>query len=579
MSKWISSGLLWLVLWNAIGTTTLASELNSVLEMVAGDAAVCLEIPHLDETWNRLETGAMIDRLRQFPPLQRFLESQGFRHWKSVDDHVARQTGSSLSSQLRAVFGKSLVLAIDVPSTGEPRGVLLGEAMSAEAIRTALATWNKLESNGVVTTKTHHGLKYLQRKREAAARESQFVAIHERWFAVSDHESMIQNVIDRFQSLTSAVPQGTALPDSLAHSTSFIRNRGRLNNNAVAFVHINARPWDRGLEEGTQGANDPIQLAKIWKNVNSVSAGLRIDRGIVCESVIELNPERLGSEWSRFASTAASPSTWISRIPDDALVAVAGRLEIVPAIRYLLNQMPAHDRTNLAKIRRVVQSLTGGHDLLEKIIPDLARDFGGFITPRVSAGPQQAMLDGAIGFTSHGPDHATLLANIDRGLDSGLSLLAAYLSAEAPLPLTVQRDQTDGMRLRSLSGNAFFPLAYGLQENNLVLAGSRTRLIQTLESSPSPFRNQRLSNASERFFAGMNQLIWFDAVRTRKLVEERGPELAQLFSHGSAEEAEQLSKRFEQVRPYLGLFDAAFLSASVEADQIRIVIGGSLDSY
>ena len=308
---------------------TVGADGPRAVDLVAAEVALCLEVTGLDETWTRFEAGPCMERLRTFPPFQRLLESGGFQQWQAVEDHVARQTGTKLSSQLRALFGRSLVLAVYVPREGNPRGILVGEAIDEAAIQTALATWNKLEPNVVMTKKSHHGHGYLQRKKQAPSTESAFIAITGRQFAVSDNEPLIHDVIDRFVSLSSESSQSSAT-DSLSASPRFVQNRRRLKSDGVAYLHLNARPWDRGLEESSQGSNDPINIAEVWKRVNSVSACLRLDQGIVCDAVVDLETSRLPEGWTKLVESAAGSSSWIHRIPAESLLAISGRIELAP---------------------------------------------------------------------------------------------------------------------------------------------------------------------------------------------------------------------------------------------------------
>ncbi len=578
MSNRLLTGLLGLLLVLFASTAkTMAVETLSTLDLVTDDAAFCLEIPSLDETWGRLESGPMMNRLQSFPPYQRFLVSHGFQQWQAVEEHVTKQTGSKLSAQLLDLFGKSLVLAIYVPPTGNPRGILIGEAIDAAAIQMAIATWNKLEPTEVISTKSHHGRRYSQRKKHATAAESLFIATSDRWFAVSDHETLIQDVIDRFASLTSDTPR-SSVNDTLRQSPLFAQNRQRLKADSVAYVHVNARPWDHGLEESSRGTNDPIDMAAIWKHVTVVSACLRIDRGIVCDAVVELDTARLPHGWSQFVATASSKPSWIRRVPAEALLAIEGRAELAPLIRHMLNQVPSNDRAELAKNRRIAQSIFGGQDVLDSILPTLAREFGGFVTTRTDDRTNKVTLDGALGFTLDSLGDAGMLLDLDHGLDSGLSLLAAYLSAEGKNVVTIRREQNESTRLRSMSETAPFPVGYGFKGTSLVVAGSRGRLRQTLDSLDEASSHPRLAEHSSRFFSGTNQLIWFDVARTREVLEQNGPDLDQLFAHGSADETSNLVKRFEQFRQHLGLVDALFVAGHIASDHVRVVFGGGLDS-
>ena len=157
---------------------------------------------------------------------------------------------------------------------------------------------------------------------------------------------------------------------------------------------------------------------------------------------------------------------------------------------------------------------------------------------------------------------AGLLLDVDNGLNIALNMLAAYLSAEGPNPITVRRDESNGTRVRSLSGAVPFPVSYGVSGARLVVAGSPWRLKQTLESKEEASSSPRLADHSGRFFAGANQRIWLDAVRTRQVLAQHHSDLSQMFAQGSSDEASRLAKRFEQIGQHLGLLDSLFVAGS-----------------
>lgn len=548
-----------------------AAESFSTLDLVSRDAALCLEIPRLDETWTMLESSPLLDRIRAIPAYQRLLESSGFQQFRAIQDHVARQTGKTLTSQLRALFGKSLVLAIYVPATGKPQGILLGEANDSAAIETALNTLNKLEPNEVISTKSHRGHRYQQRKKQANSSDSTFLATHDRWFAISDNETLIQDVIDRFITATT---QNSTIHGTLRQSSLFKQNRQRLKPDSAAYLYVNARPWDRGLEEASRNDHDPINPAAIWKHVSAVSAALQLDRGVVCESIVELDTSRLPAGWSQFVATAAVEPAWNRRIPADALLAVSGHLEIAPLIRHLLNQVAAKDQAELAKNRRIAQSLLGGHELLDAVLPTLAHDFCAYITTRTDEQSNRVVLDAAVRIAGNSAADAKLLADLSDGLAAGQKLLAAFFSAEGPKVVTVLRKQVDSGHLSWLSEAAPFPVASGMRDQILVVAGSLERLNQTLDAGSS---SPRLKDVSQRYFPHANQLIWLDTAQTRQMLERNGADIAQFFARES-EESARLQSRFEQVRPMLGLIDSAFVAGQIQSDHVRVTFGGALDA-
>ena len=554
-----------------------AAEPLTALDLVPADTAFCLEIPHLEESWTQVEASPLLQRVRQFPHFQRLLESRGFQQWQMVEAHVANLTGQKLSTQLRALFGKSFVIAISIPTQGDPQGVLIAEAIDPAAIETAIQTWNKLEPNEITTTKLHRGFTYWHRKKNLQASESLFYAFSGAWLVASDRELQIQQVIDRLISSTELA----SLPadrQPIHRSPQFARNRQRLCADGVAYIHVNARPWDRILAEAAQRDRESLAVAEIWQQIGAVSGSLALDRGAVCEAVFELETTKFPSGWSELvAATKKSPS-WASQIPAESLFVVYGRLELATLIRHLLNQIPAADRRELEKLRRIAQSLLSGQDPFYEVLPSLLHDFGGFVVMRRDDHTKNLMLDGVLGVTADSPAELKMFMALHQGLETGLSLLAAYFSAEGPELVTVRREDHGLASVRSLSATAPVPLAYGLKGPHLIAAGSRERLLQTLNSLDNDNAYPRLKVHADRYFAAASQLVWLDVANVRSLLNNQHADVARLFAHGSVDEANRLDKRLVQMQSALQMIDSLFIASRIESDHVHVVFGAGLDA-
>lgn len=301
-------------------TIASADDSISALQLVSSDAAVCIEIPQLEQTWVTLESSRVGERFLALPPSKRFFESSSFERWQQLEGQVAKATGNKLFNQVRSLFARSLVLAIYLPPDGKPQGVLIGEAEDAKAISAALSTWNFLEPESVMITRQHRSYKYKLRKRRASDTTGLFVSSSDRWFAISDQEDRIQNVIDRFVMLAQAAPK-VPVTQSINELPEFSRNRERLKGDGAAYIHINARAWDRSLDEAAAIANSPVNLASVWKHVTTIAAKLHFDRGVVFDSIVEVDTTKLPQEWADVVASFANDRPWKEHTPNDAMVA------------------------------------------------------------------------------------------------------------------------------------------------------------------------------------------------------------------------------------------------------------------
>ena len=102
---------------HAYADAEVIASLNTVapLSLVHESAAVCLEVPQFGATWSRFQRSRLAARLKQFPPVERFLGGAGFQKWTLVEEHVRRTTGNPLSEHLLGAFSESLVVAVYLP--------------------------------------------------------------------------------------------------------------------------------------------------------------------------------------------------------------------------------------------------------------------------------------------------------------------------------------------------------------------------------------------------------------------------------------------------------------------------------
>lgn len=551
----------------------------AALDLVSNDVAFCLEIPNLEETWPKLEASQLMDRLRQFPPSQHFFDSSGVKRWRSLEDKIAQVTQLNLSEQLRLLFAKSLVLAMYVPAEGEPRGILIGRADSKETVTTAVATWTALEPDPVIIPKKHHTVKYIQRKKSPTSPDSLFFTSYQGWFAISDHEPLVQDVIERFRAATGREPP-TVLATSLRRSAFFQRSRDRLKKTgAVAFLHIGARPWDRGVQEVSAGTDLSIDPAAVWKHVTSVSACVRFDQGLVCETVIDLDRSTMPSEWSKLVATVPGEPAWNRRVPAEALLAVGGHLELAPIIRFGLKQIDPRQRPiEVAQNQADDQCRLIRKELFEAVLPGLARNFCGFVVPREDPQEKRVTLDGLLGFTLKTANDEQVVKDFNQGFECALTSFAEQFSSKVRDKISVNHEATNDFQSYWLSGPAPIPLAFGLKGKELHVTGSRERLLRSFEMAKANENPTRLAEHSRRYFPDAEQLVWFDAVQIRRLLKTKGCDVVKLLSQGSEEEAERLESRYEQFRPVLELLDSFFVAGQLQSDYIRLTFGGGLDA-
>ncbi len=556
-------------------TSLVAAEPINILDLVHPDSALVLEVQDMERAWSTLNSGQLLQRLRAYQPFQQFFESEAMQKWQRIEERVFKKTGQSLAVRTRSLCSKSMVLSLRLPVNGAPEGVILMETLDEREIPLFIESWDDYEVDTLTTTKSHHGLSYFQRTKERAPKQTLFVATFEKWFALSDHESCIHDVIDRFVGEMDRSNQFGA--GSSRGTNLFLRCREQLDPGGELFLHINARPWDQGINELSDYLNLPANITSIWKQISSISSCLRLEQGFVCDTAIEFDESQLSDEWPQIVATASGEPDCPHSLPAEAFLVFGGELELAPVIRYMESHLSPANLAKLSKLRRSAQSLLGGHELLNVVLPPLATKFSGFLVTSSDSQMTNQIVDGVL--TSHFDlsKDPNVAGDVGRAADLHLSLTAASRSADHSNIVTVRREQNESLRLEWLSEPVAFPSAFGIKGRQFVIAGSEHFLRQSFETPSDQNTTTHRSDNSRQSFPGASQFVWLDTVQARRLLKLHGSEIVNWLSSVFAEKPDQFARSIESIAAELELIDSLFIALQLESDRIRVRFCGSLD--
>ena len=591
--RWIPIALSFVVL---IGVKDVRAVEVSPLDLVTDSAAVCLEVPNLDATWQRMERSRLAERVRAFAPFQRLLLGAGFQQWTAIENHVTQMTGLPLSEQLRGLCAESLVLAVYLPEGAKPQGMMIARARDAATLSRSVAALNKLEPQHVDQPQQHLGQTYIKRLKSPKSKEVLFYVLFDRTLVLSDHEPLVRQAIEMQQAAVAHAESQKAIDGTirtLRESPAYRAARARLPENGVAFVHVNSRAWDKTLREGAKNDNEAAVVLEVWRCVSALAGSLRFDEGLALDVVAELDRTQLPSGWTEFvrSTEVSTPQTladsrWSERIPAAALLAVSGGVDVRPLITTWLAVDPGVKSNDFVRTRRVLMSLLGGRDLIVDVLPALLSD----ITVHASAPEQVA--DRAAPFellgqfswvpkTTSNDDEPKLAASLDNALSFGLNFLGAYFSSENPESHIVVRSNGDGTTMRRwLEGLPVWEPGYGVVADRLFVASSKTELLRVSSmpaSLPKQAGSTRLNDHARRFFTAATQLVWFDSNQTRAALAKHSDWIATTLAGRSEKSKPGIQTRLSRFSEVLQLFDAAFLAGSLHDDHLRVSLGVALD--
>ncbi len=557
------------------------------LSLVGESAAVCLEVPRFEATWSKLQTSRLAARLKEFPPVERFLGGAGFQKWTLVEEHVRRTTGNSLSEHLLGAFSESLVVAVYLPEGKPPEGVVIAQARDASALKKALQAWATLDPQHDSQTKEHQGHTYVRRAKSAKSTEVVFHTTFGRTIALSDHERLIHQVIE-FHASANRKAAAADAPRVLRDLALYQTNMSRLPVESAAFLFINNRQWDRVVHEALRQSPDAARVQSVFQQVAAMSASLRLDDEVVLTLMADTSGAPAPAGWLRFVAGTNGGGDWGQRIPAEAVAAVSSRLEVGALVRAWLTTSPDAKTDDFARGRNLLKSLLLGRDLFDDVLPQVLRDWTIALVPVDAAVADLSPLDLVGRFSLKGNEklashHPSLETSLDHALQFGMTLFGAMLShqrgASDAAPVLVESESSAVGTVRMLNGLRPWTPAFELTPQQLTVATSRRALAsgQTPPNKSTSARTSRLVACEKRYFRSTTQLVWVDSARLRSVLAKRSDWIAGQLAPDSTEGRERVRKHLSKFEAATKVFDAAFLAAKFDEDHVRIIFGAALD--
>ena len=570
-----------LVLGSGLAPRATADDDIAPIRLVSDAAAVCVEVPHFEQTWSRLQQSRLLARLKEFPPVQRFLAGSGFQKWNQMQDHVRQATGKSLSDHLLGAYSESIVLAVYLPDGKPPEGVLIGQARDAATLKQGLQTWAKLDPQHELKSKEHLGQAYIRRAKSANSAEVIYYAVLGRTIALSDQESQIQRVIE----LHAAASRPVASSDAklLAELPLFRVNRARQPQDAAAFLFLNARVWDKVVDVELRKSPEGKWIQSILQQVAAVTAAVRLDDEVVLDVAADLQGAPLAPVWRQFAAGASSDGDWNQRIPAEAIAVISSRMDIGPLIQAWLTLNPDARTEEFLRGRNVLKSLLLGRDLFTDVLPNALRDWSVSLLPAEAAVSESSPVDLLGQISLNGAQRSTD-ASLDRSLDNALqfgmnafSVMLSHQRAASADPVLVKSESSAAGIERTMTGLKAWAPSYKISPQQLLLATSAQGLTRGQGVTDSTRTESRLAAHERRYFQATSQLVWLDAVRLRGILARHSNWIAGQLEPDSTAGRERVLQHLSKLSEATNVFDAAFLAVKFDEDSVRIVLGASLD--
>jgi hypothetical protein len=528
-----------------------------LFRFVPDDVGFCLAVRDLRRHYAELVGSPFAEAFRQTSLGKTLAAAAEWKQLHKLDALLEKQVGLGWARLRDDVLGDAVVFAYRPGPPGQPereQGLFLVRARNPAALAALVRHLEQAQKASgelkEVVARTHQGVKYYKR---VEGKATHFYLLRGPVLAFSGQEEMLRQAIERERSAPAVPPVATRLGEL---------GLGR----SLVALWLNPRAFDAVVTAGMTRAGQAgaRTFAGCWKALRSVGVGLSHGEDLRLSVVVRASPEHLPPSARRLLATAARPSDLWPVIPEDALLAVGGRLD-PSALFELLGEFmtPAGRRALQNDLERTLGAVLG-KNVVREVLPALGPDWGLWLTapgPGDKNWTPQAVFAGRV---ARGDPTAPVDEALYGALLFGARLVVlGHNKLHPDRPVRLNTLVTDKQEIKYLTGERTFPPgwrpAVALRGGYLVLASSPEAVRRFRPAAgPAPAGPAPLLRVS---FKG-----WRDYLKGRR--EPLGAALAERDKVSPG----QARQRLDGLRAGLELFDRLELLQEASPGQVTFTL-------
>jgi hypothetical protein len=549
-------------LWLLTSAVAAASPRDEVLRLVPEDVGFCLVVQDLRDHAQALANSPFAEQFRQSPLGLAVVNAKETAKLQEVKKEFEKALGLDFARLRDDLFGDAIILAYRPGPPGkskEEQDLILVRARDAQLLADLVSRLTQMQ-------KDQKELKELEPRdckgrtyyRHVDVKGENFYYLRGPVLAVSSKEEMLRQAIER--DIEGAVGE-----PPVARELRLLGADKRL-----AALWINPRAFEAEMEQraaDAQGAQAAVlrTFLTLWKSLDGIALSADVQQDFQLVLSARARRDQLPTAAKQLFAAAVQRSELWSRFPDDALLAVAGRLDAAALLDLLCNFLTTEDRAALlAKLQGSLGAALGGKDVAGEVLPCLGPDWGACVTaPPAGENTWFPQILVAIR-VQPGPKEPP----VDRALLSAVDSLITWVSVGYNLQhndqLVPRTEVEDKVGVKYLVNDQLFPPgvrpAYALQGGYLVLA-----------SSPEVIRRFAAARATPAAGAEF-PLLRMSLKDLRRYVQERHGPLAQAAADKNQVSREEAERRLNGLLIGLQLFDRLEVTQRTAPGQFTLTL-------
>jgi hypothetical protein len=352
---------------------------DELLHLVPDDLGLCLVVTDLRGQSEKLLRTPWLKAALASPLGKTLAESPEFKQLGRIDTFLRQQLNTSWRQLCDELLGDAVVFAYRPGPPGRPekeQGLALLRARDPALLARLIERINEDQKKSgelkALEARVHNGVTYYRR---AEAKGDRFYWARGPLLAYTGEESLLRRVID-----LSAAPRPPAAASVLA-----ARLRGLGADRSLAALWINPRTLDAELQraaDNAPAADGPVlkHFLVYWRALDGIALTLNLHPGPELAMAVQVREADLPPSARRFGSGAAGISALWERIPPDALLAVAGKVDVAALVESMGEFLTGEARQAMAATVNRTFGAALGLDVVRDVLPQLGPDWGLFLT-------------------------------------------------------------------------------------------------------------------------------------------------------------------------------------------------------
>lgn len=351
-----------------------ASPREELLRLVPQDVGFCLLVQDLREHSQAFLQSPFLAKLCGTPLGAKLMQAPEAAVLAQVKRNFEAALGLPLEQLRDEILGDAFVLAYRPGPLEQPdleEGLLALRARSPALLSKLVNRINAVQRQAgelkQVETLQHRGFSY---QRRTLAGSENFCYQQGGLLLFATGEKLLQDAL-RCHGTTS----GTEAPSVLG-PLSKVELEQRL-----AVLWVNPRAFDAAIQRhaGLHGKEHSASwktLQSYWQALDGVAVTLRVQANLELGLTVAARKERIPVAGQRFLETAAQPSDLWRCFAQDAILSVAGRVDVAAFIGMVADFVPRDAKPVVQAVLEQGLAVLLHKDLLTRILPQLGPDWG-----------------------------------------------------------------------------------------------------------------------------------------------------------------------------------------------------------